>query len=129
MTDQWKCACCGLDRTSPKIKLLVEQLRIPFPDLYVVSGTRCEKHNAEIKGSKDSPHLPKWGASAESLAVDLGLKDGWTNGRWKTFFFTAIRAGASGIYDHRKKGAVHIDIKDRLSVGRYLADGSIEYLV
>lgn len=63
------CPCgCGLDNMS---EALIERLRqleiISGMSLILTSGSRCAKHNAQIKGARNSAHL-------RGLAADVACR-------------------------------------------------------
>jgi len=66
---EFKCPCCGKNETSPElIKRLDVAREIAKVKFIITSGYRCEKHNAFIKGSKNSSHLK--GLAADILCVN-----------------------------------------------------------
>lgn len=68
------------------------------------SGYRCERHNREVGGVADSPHMG-------GLALDLACPDGM---RYETFYHICDALnpnGGVGKYSHR--GFVHVDVRQR----------------
>ncbi len=111
------CACCGLEAHSGRLTSLAELLLMKYPDMTIASGTRCEKRNADVGGSRTSGHLPVWGEDGKhSVAFDGRLERRWDRFRRRQFVFDAIRAGAKGVilYD----GHFHVDLKPRLYLAR-----------
>ena len=55
--------CFGLNKVSPILAKYVEIIRseINVP-INIISGTRCEKHNADVGGVPDSSHLGGYAA-------------------------------------------------------------------
>lgn len=62
---EFNCPCCGKNVMQPKFLKMLDNARghacIPF---VITSGYRCEKHNAEVGGVKNSSHL-------KGLAADI----------------------------------------------------------
>jgi len=62
---EFACPCCGaneMDKTFvERLDLARDIAGVPF---VITSGFRCEKHNSEVGGKKDSAHL-------KGLAVDI----------------------------------------------------------
>jgi zinc D-Ala-D-Ala carboxypeptidase len=67
--DEFACPCCGRNEISPPFVGLLDQARelvgVPFR---VSSGYRCQAHNRQVGGVRDSEHLV--GLAADILAVD-----------------------------------------------------------
>lgn len=67
--DEFACPCCGRNEVSGPFVGLLDQARelagIPFR---VSSGYRCQAHNRQVGGVRDSEHLV--GLAADILAVD-----------------------------------------------------------
>lgn len=66
---EFACPCCGRNEISPPFVGLLDQARelvgIPFR---VSSGYRCQAHNRQVGGVRDSEHLR--GLAADILATD-----------------------------------------------------------
>lgn len=64
---EFKCKCGRADCPAPRVSdALMERLdrvrmRVGYA-LYVSSGVRCEKHNADVGGERDSEHMIGTGA-------------------------------------------------------------------
>lgn len=111
MPDNWACPCCGFDAVRAKDKMQVRMLRLSIPEVFVINGTRCEKHNTAVGGAPGSAHLAKWGFDRQvySLALDLGLTI-WTLEAQKQLFVACENLDPTGLgwYDD---GHVHVDWK------------------
>lgn len=61
--EEFDCPCCGENNISPTLLHRLDMARgladIPF---HINSGCRCEKHNKEVGGVSESPHLGGWAA-------------------------------------------------------------------
>jgi len=68
--EEFACPCCGQVHMNEEFLLKLDDLRdrCRFP-FVITSGYRCEKHNAEIGGVKDSAHV-------KGLAVDIAVSSG-----------------------------------------------------
>jgi len=129
VADQPQCPCCGQNLLSRRILVVHEILSVGFPDIEMVSGDRCPKHNVEVGGSSTSGHLPIWGeTNSEAVAIDERLKH-YSAERRRQLVFAAIRNGAHGV-GLLPHGA-HIDFKPRLNLWKPLSehrdDGKYEY--
>jgi zinc D-Ala-D-Ala carboxypeptidase len=66
---EFACPCCGRNEISPAFVGLLDQARelvgVPFR---VSSGYRCQAHNRQVGGVRDSEHLR--GFAADILALD-----------------------------------------------------------
>jgi uncharacterized protein YcbK (DUF882 family) len=72
--EEFKCKCgCGEMNISNTIPLLCQLVRDKFRQpVTVVSGCRCEKHNTNVGGAKNSQHKPD--DEGMCHAVDLKVK-------------------------------------------------------
>lgn len=70
---EFACKCCGKNITSQKVIDMCQAIRdaIGYP-IRVSSGTRCEKHNAEVGGEKNSNHVK--GLAADLVCASTGAK-------------------------------------------------------
>jgi uncharacterized protein YcbK (DUF882 family) len=59
--EEFSCKCgCGESRISPTVLLICQIVRDHFKSpTIILSGCRCEKHNAEVGGKPYSQHLVK----------------------------------------------------------------------
>jgi uncharacterized protein YcbK (DUF882 family) len=81
--EEFACQCgCGLSRLDPKLIELLDSARTIFGrPIIISSGTRCQKHNTEIGGARNSAHLI--GPDGYSHAVDILVLNDYT--RWHLF--------------------------------------------
>jgi len=84
---EFACRCgCGYDRIAGDLAFRLEVLRTRIGQpIYVNSGCRCEKHNAAVRGAKNSYHLRGMAADihADLDPVELGraaAESGWFRG-------------------------------------------------
>ena len=78
-SEEFTCKCgCGLDKVSPEFlwKLNLLRDRVGFP-LIVVSGCRCEQHNIDEGGEKNSDHL----CLPSCEGVDIRANNSWVRDR------------------------------------------------
>jgi uncharacterized protein YcbK (DUF882 family) len=55
---EFACKCCGQVKTNSILLNLLDSIREQLNEpVYINSGYRCEKHNAEVDGKKQSQHL------------------------------------------------------------------------
>jgi uncharacterized protein YcbK (DUF882 family) len=54
---EFACKCCGKVEVDKKLVTLLQDMRDIVGPLVIESGYRCEKHNAEVGGGKNSAHL------------------------------------------------------------------------
>jgi uncharacterized protein YcbK (DUF882 family) len=56
---EFSCRCnCGFNTVDTQLLSVLEEVRANFRSpITITSGCRCAKHNAKIKGSKNSQHL------------------------------------------------------------------------
>jgi uncharacterized protein YcbK (DUF882 family) len=55
---EFECPCCQTVKLEPYLINCLQALRYALHcKIYVTSGYRCQKHNTEINGVKDSRHL------------------------------------------------------------------------
>jgi len=67
---EFACPCCGQVKMDKEFLYALDDLRgrCKFP-FKITSGYRCEKHNKEIGGVKDSAHV-------KGLAADIAVSSG-----------------------------------------------------
>lgn len=65
--DEFKCKCCGENKVDERLIEKLDKAReLAKVAFKIVSGYRCEKHNAEVGGAKNSAHL-------KGLAADIAV--------------------------------------------------------
>lgn len=97
------CGCQEMD-VNPKLVDLLEEIRTKVgKPITIMSGKRCEKHNAEVGGAKHSQHV--LGNAADIKIKDMHPSDvqAWLEttfgdrigglGSYKTFTHVDIREG------------------------------------
>lgn len=63
------CPCCGKCTINADLLMLLDEIRYIIGEpIYVTSGCRCEKHNKEVGGARNSQHL--LGKAADIWAED-----------------------------------------------------------
>lgn len=98
-----ECRCgCGFDDVDPKLIDALQKLRdmIGQP-IHVLSGCRCERHNRNVGGTKDSYHK-------KGMAADISCR--WlTPAELKEYArrVPAFEEGGIGLY----KGFLHVDVR------------------
>lgn len=61
--EEFNCPCCGKNNISPILMHRLDMARgIANTKFPINSGCRCEKHNKEVGGVEQSPHLGGWAA-------------------------------------------------------------------
>jgi uncharacterized protein YcbK (DUF882 family) len=107
--DEFKCPCCGLNKTNDSVIRKLQELRDAVcveagrdVSFIIHSGTRCEKHNKEVGGKPNSAHL-------DGDGIDIRCNDG--NLRY-------IIDGCARKLGYRRigiaRGFVHVDQSRRL---------------
>lgn len=101
LLSEFRCPCCG-KYDLPPLQELAEQLELVRPDvgpLRILSGFRCPKHNAAIKGRKRSFHLL-------GLAADIAtLRDSDRYNLVKSLIWHGWkRIGIAALYVHADRG-------------------------
>jgi len=99
---EFKCPCCGRNETSIELIKMLDKAREKAKVKFIItSGYRCEKHNAFVKGSKNSSHLE--GYAADILCVNPDTR--------YIILKSLILAGFDriGIYEKH----IHVDIDPR----------------
>lgn len=115
---------CGFDAISPSLVESLETLRSKLNrPILILSGCRCEKHNTEVGGEKNSQHLLGHaadirvpGLTAEEVceaAMQLSSSHGEEE-------FYAIR----GFGLDEERNFVHLDVRDTPARWRY-QDGKV----
>ncbi len=109
-TDEFRCKCCNCLVLDRKLIVSLENFRHECgKPLHILSGYRCQEHNAEIGGVKNSGHT-------KGVAADIRTPTDWTTRLFgkvaaETMSLTGIRR--VGVYDgyQGKRGFIHIGIK------------------
>ncbi len=104
--NEFTCKCCGkgADKISPKLIELLEQLRwnIGGYPLYINSGYRCPKHNADVGGVPDSQHV-------KGTAADIACPKELTFGQFK-WYVDQLPFDGIGIYE--SSNFIHVDVRN-----------------
>ena len=112
-SEEFSCPCCGLDTIDPDLVDNLQHSRdavgVPYP---INSGCRCEKHNREEGGAKDSAHTPR--ENGICMAADIGCTDMLT--RKKILADVTRRFRHIGI----AKTFIHVDDDPEKPDGAYL---------
>lgn len=103
---EFVCPCCGKYIHNTILLYALEKLRILLGGLpmYILSGTRCESHNAAIGGAKHSKHLT--GEAADILVPGIS-SERIAAISTEILFFKAGGIGQYGTWTHldvRKDG-------------------------
>lgn len=95
---EFACRCCGEVVVSQELLERLEQVRLVYGPMVVVSGYRCKRHNSRVGGVSRSYHT-------RGLAADIKCTNGADRMR---LVRAALEAGFSriGVY----KTFVHLDI-------------------
>lgn len=100
---EFACKCkCGFDRPAPQLIEALQKFRdgLSAP-VSILSGCRCEKHNAKVGGVRGSFHT-------KGMAADIYVADVST----ATLGTLAEKAGLfGGIGVYLKAGFVHVDVR------------------
>lgn len=94
--DEFMCSCCAENEINQEFVEKLQELR----DLYgkrirVVSGYRCQKHNAKVGGVPNSTHT-------KGIAADISGDD--LDGLYKCAQDIFLAVG-----DGRRRGFIHVD--------------------
>jgi uncharacterized protein YcbK (DUF882 family) len=105
--DEFTCKCgCGLNNISRLLVEKLERARVACGCKFVItSGCRCEKHNAKVKGAKNSSHL-------RGYAVDIHLPEAH-----RVVIILALRKEFNRI--GIGKTFIHVDIDPSLPVAEW----------
>lgn len=99
--EEMACPCCGCVKVDAKLYELIDDIRekagVP---LYINSGYRCKKHNAEVGGVPNSTHV--LGQAADIDATDVGIEE---------LARIAEICGADGIGRYCESNFVHVDVR------------------
>ncbi|PEH74121.1 D-Ala-D-Ala carboxypeptidase family metallohydrolase [Edwardsiella tarda] len=67
---EFACRCCGVVKVDPELLTVLDDVREHFGvQVFVNSGYRCPKHNAEIGGAAKSKHM--LGIAADIIAIGV----------------------------------------------------------
>jgi len=106
------------DMSSNLVFALVNLRELINKPIIITSGWRCQKHNAEVGGRPDSPHLYK-------CAVDITIP-GVNFDRLVELYLACEHIGFKGIGFYPVKKIIHIDMSNRIQ--RWLCDASGDYI-
>jgi uncharacterized protein YcbK (DUF882 family) len=99
---EFACKCCGKARVDKKLVNLLEEIRVAIgKPIIIMSGYRCEAHNAKVGGAKKSQHVQ--GTAADIKVSGMEAADVQ---KWLVKNFDA-KIGGLGSY----KTFTHIDIR------------------
>lgn len=102
---EFDCPCCGKNNINLSVVKIADEIREHFGKKgHVNSGTRCEKHNKEVKGETNSRHLV-------GKAIDIWI-EGISGGTLLSYTKQLVSQGKLR-YTYRissNGNAVHIDI-------------------
>lgn len=66
---EFQCNCCGTVKIHPMLLEALERLRELWGNpIVITSGYRCEKHNTEVGGAKESRHMKGFAADVVCIA-------------------------------------------------------------
>ena len=103
--EEFMCPCCGKMAMNKELIYRLEALRgLVNKPIIVTSGYRCEKHNLDVGGSKNSFHL-------RGEAVDIKCIDSLDRFLHLRYAFIC---GFNGI--GISKNFLHLDIRDEIPV-------------
>ena len=83
---EFRCSCCGDLIVDARLVMALEEIRrVANTAIIVQSGYRCEKHNAEVGGERNSQHVTGRAADISSrIGVDrlreIARGLAWVNG-------------------------------------------------
>jgi zinc D-Ala-D-Ala carboxypeptidase len=100
--NEMRCRHCSECAVDMRLINALEELRALVGPLHILSGYRCETHNAKIGGEPKSLHT--MGRAADVVATKVGLK---------ALYEAALKVKAfkeSGIGVYSDEGFVHLDI-------------------
>jgi len=110
---EFECKCgCGLRLISPFIVDQLQEVRNQYgKPIKINSGVRCEKHNKEEGGAKDSEHLPQIAAAGFGQGIDIACE---TSGeRYELLPLVLLKFPRVGIGDD----FLHIGVKPTKAQG------------
>lgn len=101
-TDELECSCCHKLIFDANLIRLLQRLRnyVNKP-VNVTSGYRCEKHNDDVGGVKNSYHAQ--GKAADIYVDGMSVDD---------LAQLCILCGFMGVGLYRKQKFVHVDVRD-----------------
>lgn len=100
---EFQCKCCGQVQVDKKLVNLLQDMRNIIGPLTIESGFRCEKHNAEVNGEKNSAHL-------RGKAADIRVEN--SRLRYDLLCVIPTRFTRFGI----GKNLIHVDVDDSLDL-------------
>ncbi len=101
---EMECRCrCGYAAVKPELMERLNELRIKVgKPVNVTSACRCEQHNKNVGGVKNSYHMQ--GMAADIYVSDMELED---------LAKAAESVGFNGIGIYIRQKFVHVDIRDK----------------
>lgn len=103
---EFKCPCCDFDAVDVELLKALNWVRLHFGSPVVInSACRCEKHNADVGGSKKSQHL--YGKAADIYVINHTPRDVYE-------YLDSIYSDryGLGLYERDVGGWCHVDVKD-----------------
>jgi len=98
---EFECHCCGRVMLDSILLKKLQELRNKInSEIYIISGYRCEKHNASVGGVKNSQHLRGKAADIHARNYPLG-----------NLLEAAENIGFGGIGTYLTKGFLHLDVR------------------
>lgn len=110
-TEELQCKCCNKCEINPKLVECLQLLRdtVGVP-IYINSGYRCKKHNAEVGGSSNSQHT-------KGNAADIRIKGMSVKQMYEVVKELGCFTGV-GIYP--EQNFIHIDIRENPAIWVYV---------
>ena len=102
--EEFSCFCCNKNKVSDKLLSLLETCRSVYgKSMFIESGYRCEKHNAEVGGAPESAHVKGEAADIRCLS---------SSDRY-ALLRVLLTFGAKRIGLHEK--FIHVDVSETLA--------------
>ncbi len=120
--DEFACPCCGVSMVDEDLLSALEAIHFLLDKpLHILSGYRCEAHNKEIGGEKNSQHCL-------GKAVDVRLPAGMFLKEFYNVANKLQRFGGIGVYPAgagQVRGFLHLDVREKVAKwsrinGKYL---------
>lgn len=108
------------DMSAPLVHRLVVVREYVSMPIIITSGWRCKKHNTEVGGHPNSPHLLK-------VAVDITIPN-ITYEKLVKLYLICEHVGFRGIGIYPMKRFIHVDVSNRVQRWLYNETGTYVYL-